>query len=41
MKRALLVLMLLAACREETAALPDPVPLTEEAVGHYCQMDLF
>ena len=40
MNRALLVVLLLAACREETAAIPDPVPLTEEAVGHYCQMEL-
>lgn len=38
---AALALLALAACREETAALPDPVAMTEEAVGHYCQMDLF
>ncbi len=39
---ALLVLMLLAvaACQEETAALPQPVAMTEEAVGHYCQMNI-
>lgn len=30
----------LAACRQERAALPDPVPLTAEAVGHFCQMNL-
>ena len=43
MRRPLLVLALLAlaACRTETAALPDPVALTEESVGHYCQMNLF
>ncbi|HEX9858469.1 MAG TPA: nitrous oxide reductase accessory protein NosL [Paracoccaceae bacterium] len=42
MRRALLALALLglAACREETVALPDPVTMTAEAVGHYCQMDL-
>ena len=40
MKHALLLVLLLAACKEEVAALPDPVPLTAEAVGHYCQMDL-
>lgn len=30
----------LAACKEEVATRPDPVALTAEAVGHYCQMDL-
>lgn len=30
----------LAACKEEVATHPDPVSLTAEAVGHYCQMDL-
>ncbi|WP_136656785.1 nitrous oxide reductase accessory protein NosL [Nitratireductor sp. XY-223] len=28
----------LAACSEEKAAAPDPVPLTEAALSHYCQM---
>lgn len=37
---ALAALLALAACREDTAALPQPSPLTVEAVGHYCQMDL-
>lgn len=44
MRRSLLALaavLAFTACRTETAALPDPVPLTEEAVGHYCQMNLF
>lgn len=41
MKRLLILSILaLAACKEDTARLPDPVPLTAEAVGHYCQMDL-
>ncbi|MDP4032140.1 MAG: nitrous oxide reductase accessory protein NosL [Pseudorhodobacter sp.] len=42
MKAALLALMLLAlsACRDETASLPDPVAMTADAVGHYCQMNL-
>lgn len=35
-----LALLALPACREETAALPAPVALTADAVGHYCQMDL-
>lgn len=30
----------LAACRDEVAAVPGPVPLAAEAVGHYCQMNL-
>lgn len=41
MKRALFLILALAACREEVAIHPDPVPLTIEAVGHFCQMDLF
>ncbi|MDT8853604.1 nitrous oxide reductase accessory protein NosL [Paracoccaceae bacterium Fryx2] len=40
MKRALALILLLAACREETAALPQPVDLTPETVGYYCQMNL-
>lgn len=40
MKRVLLTLLLLSACRDETAAIPDPVSMTPEAVGFYCQMDL-
>lgn len=38
---AILAALALAACEEETAAtVPDPVPLTAEAVGHFCQMNL-
>lgn len=37
---AALALLALAACREELADLPAPVAMTEEAVGHYCQMGL-
>ena len=41
MKRlALLALLALAACREETAEIPPPVEMTQTAVGYYCQMDL-
>lgn len=41
MKRILIAgLMLLAACRNETAALPDPVPMTAESVGYFCQMNV-
>ncbi|GAA6206771.1 nitrous oxide reductase accessory protein NosL [Cognatishimia sp. WU-CL00825] len=30
----------LTACKEEHAALPQAVEMTEEALGFYCQMDL-
>ena len=44
MKHALLLTcaaLALAACREDsTAALPEPVTMTEEAVGHFCQMEM-
>lgn len=32
--------LLLAACREETATIPDPIEMTDEALGYYCQMYL-
>lgn len=41
MKRALILLLFLAACKEEVVQDIDPVALTEEAVGHFCQMNLF
>lgn len=34
------LLLLLAACKEETAQALDPVALTPGAVGHFCQMHL-
>ena len=40
MKRALILMLMLAACREEVAQAVDPVKLTDEAIGHYCQMNL-
>jgi len=42
MKRAALVLiLLLGACREEVAqTVPDPVAMNGEALGHFCQMAL-
>lgn len=39
MKRALLILLLLAACKEDAQDI-SPVELTESAVGHYCQMNV-
>ena len=39
MKRLLICALLLAGCKEEAQDI-SAVPLTEEAVGHYCQMDL-
>lgn len=36
---ALLLILALAACKEETQDL-SPVALTPDAVGHYCQMNL-
>jgi copper chaperone NosL len=46
MKRALLIAALLlaalvlAACKEEVAQNTDPLPLTAETTGHFCQMNL-
>ena len=40
MKRALLFALALAACQEEAAQNTDPLPLTPETVGHFCQMNL-
>lgn len=40
MKRALCLILLLAACKEEVAQDVTPVALTAEAVGHFCQMNL-
>lgn len=40
MKRALLFALLLAACQEEAAQNLDPLPLTPETLGHFCQMNL-
>lgn len=40
MKRALLFALALAACQEELAQNTDPLPLTADTVGHFCQMNL-
>lgn len=41
MKRAVFILALaasLAACKDDVAQAPTPVEMTDEALGHYCQM---
>jgi len=40
MKRILLAVFLLAACREEAARAPDPATLTADAASHFCQMQV-
>ena len=40
MKRALLIALALAACTEEVAQNTDPLPLTPETLGYFCQMNL-
>lgn len=40
MKRMLALILALTACRVDTAALPQPVTLTAESTGYYCQMTL-
>ena len=42
MKRALFAfaILALAACQEEEGAPPSAVAMTDEAIGHYCQMYL-
>ena len=37
---ALALIAALAGCRDEAAARPDPVAMTDEATGHFCQMNL-
>ncbi|PWE34441.1 copper resistance protein CopZ [Maritimibacter sp. 55A14] len=34
------ILMLAAACREETAEAPEPAAMTGDALGHFCMMQL-
>jgi copper chaperone NosL len=40
MKRALLFALALTACQDEVAQNTDPLPLTPETLGHFCQMNL-
>jgi len=40
MKRALLFVLALAACQDEVAQNTDPLALTPETIGHFCQMNL-
>ncbi|MFC6688395.1 nitrous oxide reductase accessory protein NosL [Jhaorihella thermophila] len=36
----LAALLVVAACKDEQAAIPQPVAMTEDALGFYCQMAL-
>ena len=40
MKRALLFALALSACQEDISQNTDPLPLTPETLGHFCQMNL-
>lgn len=43
MKRACLIFLsalALSACKEDPLSVPQPVDMTSEALGYYCQMDL-
>ena len=40
MKRALLFALALSACKEDIAQNTDPLPLTPETLGFFCQMNL-
>lgn len=40
MKKALLLILLLAACKEEVAQDVTPVALRPDTIGYYCQMTL-
>ncbi len=40
MKRAIALILLLAACREDVAAVPQPVEMTAQTLGYYCQMNV-
>jgi copper chaperone NosL len=40
MKRALVFALLLTACQQELAQNTDPLALSPETVGHFCQMNL-
>ncbi|PRY24520.1 copper chaperone NosL [Aliiruegeria haliotis] len=33
-------LLLLAACKEEVAEIPEPTPMTETALSYFCQMNV-
>ncbi|MBL9059817.1 MAG: nitrous oxide reductase accessory protein NosL, partial [Mangrovicoccus sp.] len=40
MRHLVLLVLVLAACREDARQAIDPVALSSESVGHYCQMTL-
>ena len=41
MKRLIIIAVLaLTACKEEASVIPGPMPMTKEALGHFCQMNI-
>jgi len=38
--RWIALFLLLAACKEDVAVTPDPVAMTDEALGYFCQMNV-
>ncbi len=38
--RWLALVLLLATCKEEVAATPEPVVMTDDALGYFCQMNV-
>ncbi len=40
MKPAFALILLLAACRDDMASVPQPVEMTAQTLGYYCQMNV-
>lgn len=40
MNRTLILALLLAACKQDSASLPAPVEMTAQSVGYFCQMNV-
>lgn len=40
MRGLLALILLLAACRQEVTKVPDPVALSDNALGYFCQMNV-
>ncbi|WP_068116828.1 nitrous oxide reductase accessory protein NosL [Tropicimonas marinistellae] len=37
---AVVLLLLLPSCKEEAVEIPDPTPMTDTALSHFCQMNV-